>query len=98
MPRRPGVEFVLGELIGTLQQVKAGARCDEMQVAAHSADRAVAIARDDLRGCFDFECNSAAVAAATVGDIFIAHVTVAPIRNGHCSRSTLPPEMMIPTC
>jgi RNase P/RNase MRP subunit p30 len=38
------VERVLAEALGAAQQPKAGARHDQVQIARHAADRAVAVA------------------------------------------------------
>src|SRR5262249_3056590 len=101
--RRPGVEFVFGELLRTPQQAEPRPRHDQVQETGHPADRAVAIAGRDRLGSIHLESDRTAVAAAVVRDIGLAYADIrahfrgSPRRNGHCSRSTFPPESMIPT-
>src|SRR5439155_14316384 len=45
MPRGAGVEVVFAQALRPAQQPEARARHDQVQVAAHAADRAVALAR-----------------------------------------------------
>src|SRR5579872_3955740 len=97
MPRRTGVESILGEQLRSAEQAESALRHDEVQIAAHPADRAVAIAGTQARWRQHLEGYCATMTAATVGEQLLRQASRSPRRNGHCSRSTLPPDRMMPT-
>ena len=66
MPRRPGVEAVLGERVGAGEQTEAVRLDDEVKVGGATAHRAVALHRLDRGRGVDLEAHAAAVAAALV--------------------------------
>src|SRR5690606_38623751 len=66
MPRGAGAETVFGEVGLAREQPEARGRHDQVQVAAHAADRAVAFERVDPRGRLDLETHASAMAAAAV--------------------------------
>ena len=64
MRRRTGVEFVRGQFGLALEELEAGLRHNEMPVAGHVADRAIAIEQLDLIRCLHLELHRATVAPA----------------------------------
>src|SRR5215467_964988 len=73
VPRDAGVEPVLSERLLSAQQAKAGARYDQVEVPAHAADRAVALAHRDPGRRLHLEGDGAAMTAAAVGDECVRH-------------------------
>ena len=73
MLRGAGIERVLGQRIGTAEQAKPMRRHDQVQEAAHPADRTIAIKRDDRRRRIDFKTDATAMATAVVHDEYGAH-------------------------
>ena len=64
MLRRAGIEGVGADLVSTFDEAEALASDDEMQIAAHAADRAVAFLGLDLVGRQHLEAHGAAMAPA----------------------------------
>src|SRR5512141_2607825 len=64
-----GIERVLGQVFGALQQAKARGRHDKVQEPGHAANRTIALDRLDACRRVDFDAHAAAMAGATVRDI-----------------------------
>src|ERR1700722_5451925 len=70
MLRRSGVERVFAQVVLSREQSETRSRHNQVQVAGHCADRAIAFQRMDFRRRIDFESNSPAMTRAPMDNEF----------------------------
>jgi hypothetical protein len=68
MLRGARIERVFAQRAGAGEQAEAHRRDDQVQEAAHAADRTIAVERGDRRRCIDLETHAAAMAPAAMHD------------------------------